>query len=82
VVTDRPLRSSAKRIRRSQAGLAAPWQMMVKCEQCGEEFGIAHGPAAAELAVAARQAKWLAEQFVWDHIQENKHKGCINLPPL
>ena len=31
-------------------------------------------------ALAARQATWLADKFVWDHIQESHHPHSIDLP--
>lgn len=82
MVTDKMLRASAKRIRPSQAGETIAVSLTVTCEECGERFGIAHGLEAEELARATRHAKWLTEQFTWDHIQENKHKGSITLPAL
>jgi len=80
MVTDKPARISAKRIRSAQVALVAPWQMMVTCEQCGEHFTILHSTEADGVALASRQAKWLSETLTWDHIQENKHKASILLP--
>ncbi len=53
---------------------------VVECENCGERFEISHLAAAQDAQLARRQAVWLQEQFVWDHIQENRHRGLINLP--
>jgi hypothetical protein len=54
----------------------------VKCEQCGEKFAIAHRTELQDAPLATRQAAWLSEKFVWDHIQETKHTGSIRLPFL
>lgn len=53
---------------------------VVECSECGESFAIGHDPACPDQALAERQAAWLQERFVWDHIQENKHRGSIVLP--
>jgi len=29
-----------------------------------------------------KQASWVTDQLVWDHIQERKHHGTIELPKL
>jgi hypothetical protein len=52
----------------------------VLCDQCGEKFAIGHTPTCQDPALATRQAAWLADQFVWDHIQETKHHSSIRLP--
>jgi hypothetical protein len=54
----------------------------VVCGQCGVRFQITHRMASLDRRLAERQAAWLAEQFVWDHIQEHKHRGSIELPQL
>ena len=53
---------------------------VVACSNCGERFEISHEAASQDPALAERQAAWLQDQFVWDHIQEHKHRGSINLP--
>jgi hypothetical protein len=53
---------------------------VVACDNCGERFEISHQPAAQDAQLALRQAVWLQQQFVWDHIQENRHRALINLP--
>ena len=52
----------------------------VLCEKCGARFAIGHRSAVQNPALASRQAIWLADKFVWDHIQETKHHGSIRLP--
>jgi hypothetical protein len=52
----------------------------VKCDQCGERFAISHPSASQDQVLAGRQAIWLADKFVWDHIQETGHRGLIHLP--
>lgn len=53
---------------------------VVACEKCGERFAIHHSLFAQDAVLAARQATWLADKFVWDHIQENHHPHSIELP--
>lgn len=52
----------------------------VACNSCGERFEITHKAAFQDPVLAERQAAWLQDQFVWDHIQENKHRSSISLP--
>ena len=54
----------------------------VVCEQCDEKFQITHPMRLQDAALARRQADWLLDRFVWDHIQENKHRSSIQLPAL
>jgi hypothetical protein len=73
----------AKRLRKNKE--SAPGTIVMKtvvCPQCGEQFAIGHKQALQDPELAARQAAWLSDQFVWDHIQENKHQGSIRLPGL
>ena len=53
---------------------------VVECGNCGERFEISHQAASQDAQLAVRQAAWLQDQFVWDHIQENRHRALINLP--
>ena len=53
----------------------------VVCARCGQRFAIRCEPLPnAELT--QRQVTWVADQLVWDHIQERKHHGTIELPNL
>lgn len=52
----------------------------VVCDECGERFALAHRLAFEDAGMAERQAVWLKDKFVWDHIQEQKHSGSIRLP--
>lgn len=54
----------------------------VVCADCGVRFQITHPVWASDLPLAKRQAAWLADRFVWDHIQEHKHRALIELPQL
>ena len=72
---------TAKRLRRSTESAPDTVVMAtVVCHQCGEKFSIAHRSSCSDQALAERQAAWLADKFVWDHIQENNHPGSIQLP--
>ena len=54
----------------------------VVCGDCGARFVINHRSAFQDAGLAERQVIWLKDHFVWDHIQENKHSGSIQLPSL
>jgi hypothetical protein len=72
---------TAKRMRRNLESAPGTVQMTtVVCDQCGARFAIAHRSASMNQALADRQAIWLADKFVWDHIQENNHQSSIQLP--
>lgn len=74
---------TAKRVRQLSANTPPSRNLVMKvvaCSQCGERFAIGHNPATSDVDLAERQAVWLEEIFVWDHIQENKHRGSIALP--
>jgi hypothetical protein len=74
---------NAKRMRNSHVALTNVATMTtVCCETCGFNYAIEHPAASQDQALANRQAVWLADRFVWDHIQENKHSGSIRLPAL
>lgn len=53
---------------------------IVTCEDCGAQFAIGHDMSVRDADLASRQAAWLLDQLVWDHIQENKHRGSVALP--
>jgi transcription elongation factor Elf1 len=54
----------------------------VVCGSCGQRFTIRHNPACQDVELARKQASWVEDQLVWDHIQERKHHGSIDLPKL
>ncbi|HEY6252695.1 MAG TPA: hypothetical protein VI685_22285 [Candidatus Angelobacter sp.] len=54
----------------------------VVCDQCGQRFAIHHDPARQNVDVARKQASWVKDKLVWDHIQERKHNGTLELPWL
>lgn len=71
----------AKRVRTRMA--ASPnVQVMttVVCADCGAQFEIGHRANCPDIGLARRQAVWLADKFVWDHIQDSKHPSTIDLP--
>jgi hypothetical protein len=72
----------AKRVRQNNGGGVPNLVEMstVTCDQCGARFAIGHRLFFQDAELATRQAVWLGEQLVWDHIQENKHRGSIRLP--
>jgi hypothetical protein len=73
----------AKRMRNSHTSLANIVTMTtIHCETCGCHYAIEHPSGTQDEGLAKRQALWLADRFVWDHIQENRHPGSIPLPIL
>ena len=56
--------------------------MTVVCDECGARFALAHRSASRDTSLAEKQAVWLKDRFVWDHIQEKKHSGSLLLPGL
>jgi hypothetical protein len=54
----------------------------VVCDKCGQRFAIDSDLAFHNPELARKQASWVADQLVWDHIQERKHHGTMDLPSL
>jgi hypothetical protein len=54
----------------------------VICDNCGQRFAIRSDPPFPDRELAKKQASWVADQLVWDHIQERKHHGTMKLPNL
>lgn len=54
----------------------------VVCGKCGQRFAIRHDPALQDADLARKQAMWVTDKLVWDHIQERKHRGTMELPKL
>lgn len=71
---------TAKRLRKH--GITTDSEFIVACPQCGDRFSIMNEWPCIDMALAERHTAWLLDRFVWDHIQENKHKGSIPLPLL
>jgi len=72
---------TAKRLRKKTESTPGTVVMStVVCYQCGVQFAFAHLAAFQNQALAERQAIWLADKFVWDHIQESNHQSLIQLP--
>ncbi len=74
---------TARRVRnRMTTSPGATVMATVVCEECGASFQITHPMSLQDAALAHRQARWLVDRFVWDHIQESKHRTSIELPAL
>ena len=54
----------------------------IVCGKCGQRFAIHNDPAGQDAVLARKHAVWVADQLVWDHIQERKHHGTMELPIL
>lgn len=52
----------------------------VACSSCADRFTISHDAQHADRDLAGLQAAWLQERLTWDHIQERKHPGLLDLP--
>ena len=52
----------------------------VVCGNCGQRFAIRRDVASLDVELARKQVSFVTEQLVWDHIQERKHHGTIELP--
>ena len=74
---------TAKRVRQVVPALPNIVTMAtVTCDKCGHHYAIEHRLCLEDVGLAAKQAVWLADKFVCDHIQEIKHHGSIRLPFL
>lgn len=73
---------TAKRLRQHKEAATSKTVVMnvVECSDCGDRFAICHHLTSQDAVLAERQAVWLKDQFVWDHIQEDKHRSSIALP--
>ncbi len=54
----------------------------IVCGNCGQRFAIRNGTDFQNAELIKKQASWVADQLVWDHIQERKHHGTMKLPNL
>ena len=54
----------------------------VVCAKCGQRFVIHSELPLPSTELAEKQAAWVEDQLVWDHIQERKHHASIELPKL
>jgi NMD protein affecting ribosome stability and mRNA decay len=72
--------SIARRLRKVAPTPATGEVETVVCSKCGQRFAIHNHGADAQLA--EKQVAWLEDQLVWDHIQERKHHGNVELPNL
>jgi transcription elongation factor Elf1 len=52
----------------------------VVCIKCGQRFAIRNEPASQDVELSRKQVSFVEDQLVWDHIQERKHHGTIELP--
>jgi len=73
--------ATARRLRNSaEAGpTTAPMETVV-CGKCGQRFAIRNDSSVSAPGLAEKQAAWVQDQLVWDHIQERKHHGSMDLP--
>ena len=72
---------TAKRLRKFAQAASDGDMETVVCGECGERFAI-HNDGVHDVQLAEKQVAWLQDQFVWDHIQERKHHGSVELPNL
>ncbi len=73
--------SVARRLRGTAEAVSNAHSMeTVVCGKCGQRFAIRHDVTSLDAELAKKQVSFVAEQLVWDHIQERKHAGTIELP--
>jgi transcription elongation factor Elf1 len=65
---------------RGTADAVAHSMETVVCGRCGQRFAIRHDVASLDAELVKKQVSFVAEQLLWDHIQERKHAGTIELP--
>ncbi|HEY4675907.1 MAG TPA: hypothetical protein VIJ01_02040 [Candidatus Angelobacter sp.] len=53
----------------------------VVCGKCGQRYSISELPS-QDAELSRKQASFVADKLVWDHIQERKHQATIELPTL
>lgn len=74
-----------RRLRKSvDAGpgpVTTPMETVV-CGNCGQRFAIHNDANAASAELTEKRIAWVKDQLVWDHIQERKHHGSMELPDL
>ena len=54
----------------------------VVCGKCGQRYAIRTESSPQNAELSRKQVSFLADKLVWDHIQERKHQGTIELPTL
>jgi hypothetical protein len=54
----------------------------VVCGKCGQRYAIRNESTPENAELSRKQMSFLADKLVWDHIQERKHQGTIELPSL
>jgi hypothetical protein len=54
----------------------------VVCGKCGQRYAIHAESSSLDAELSRKQASFVADKLVWDHIQERKHQGTIELPSL
>ena len=73
--------ATARRLRKvAQIAFNSDMETVV-CSKCGQRFAI-HNEGPPDAQLAEKQVAWLQEKLVWDHIQERKHHGSVELPNL
>ena len=76
------LPSIARRMRGTAEAVSNGHSMeTVVCGKCGQRFAIRRD-VASDVELAKKQVSFVTEQLVWDHIQERKHHGTIELPDV
>ena len=52
----------------------------VVCGKCGQRYAIRSESSLQDAELSRKQMSFVADKLVWDHIQERKHQGTIELP--
>jgi len=72
----------ARRLRGTAGSISNGTSATVVCGNCGQRFAIRNDHASLNAELAKKQLSFVAERLVWDHIQERKHHGTIELPEI
>lgn len=66
----------------AEAGSNETLMETVVCSKCGQRYAIRIESSPQNAELSRKQASFVADKLVWDHIQERKHQGTIELPGL
>ena len=73
----------ARRLRKSvDSGVSANPMETVVCGKCGQRFAIHNDSNVPAAELTKKHVAWVQDQLVWDHIQERRHHGSMELPDL
>jgi hypothetical protein len=66
----------------AEAALNETAMETVVCSKCGQRYAIRSESSPQNAELSRKQVSFVTDKLVWDHIQERKHQGTIELPNL